>query len=71
MRRIVDLPRDGYKRGTTDLDATQATLSAYRAARKEFARARAIYLPLTRSVRVFRELPEPQVESCGPSSTGL
>jgi chromosome partitioning protein len=54
MHLIVGLLRDGYRVGAIDLDARQATLSGYLAAREAFARARGIDLPLPRSVAVER-----------------
>jgi chromosome partitioning protein len=54
MHLIVGLLRDGYRVGAIDLDARQATLSAYLAAREAFARARGIDLPLPRYAAVHR-----------------
>jgi chromosome partitioning protein len=54
MHLIVGLLRDGYRVGAIDLDARQATLSAYLAAREAFARAKGIDLPLPRCVAVER-----------------
>jgi chromosome partitioning protein len=54
MHLIVGLLRDGYKVGAIDLDARQATLSAYLVARDVFARGKTLDLPVPRSVPVFR-----------------
>jgi chromosome partitioning protein len=54
MHLIVGLMRDGYRVGAIDLDARQATLTAYLAAREAFARARGIDLPVPKYVAVHR-----------------
>ena len=54
MHVIVALLRDGYRVGAIDLDARQATLSAYLVARAAFAKAREIDLPLPMSETVHR-----------------
>jgi chromosome partitioning protein len=54
MHVIVGLLRDGYRVGAIDLDARQATLSGYLAAREAFARARGLDLPLPRAAAVHR-----------------
>lgn len=54
MHLIVGLLRDGYKVGAIDLDARQATLTAYLAAREAFAKARNIDLPLPAYAAVHR-----------------
>lgn len=54
MHLIVGLLRDGYRVGAIDLDARQATLSGYLAAREAFARARGVDLPLPRAAAVHR-----------------
>jgi len=54
MHVIVALLRDGYCVGAIDLDARQATLSGYLAARTAFAEAKRLDLPLPRSVAVHR-----------------
>jgi len=54
MHVIVGLLREGYRVGAIDLDARQATLSAYLASREAFARAKGIDLPLPRSIAVHR-----------------
>ena len=46
MHLIVALLRDGYSVGAIDLDARQATLTDYLAARAAFARPSGIALPL-------------------------
>ncbi|MCW3474703.1 division plane positioning ATPase MipZ [Limobrevibacterium gyesilva] len=54
MHLIVGLLRDGYRVGAIDLDARQATLTAYLAAREAFAAGRGIALPLPRRAAVHR-----------------
>ena len=54
MHVIVGLLRDGYAVGAIDLDARQATLSGYLAARAAFAGSKGLDLPLPRSVAVHR-----------------
>lgn len=54
MHLIVSLLRDGYRVGAIDLDARQATLSGYLAARQAFAAARGIALPQPRHASVHR-----------------
>jgi chromosome partitioning protein len=54
MHVIVGLLRDGYRVGAIDLDARQATLTAYLAAREAFATGRQIDLPLPRRAAVVR-----------------
>ena len=54
MHLIVGLLRDGYRVGALDLDARQATLGQYLAARQEFARSRGAELPLPRFTAVER-----------------
>ena len=54
MHLIVALLRDGYRVGAIDVDARQATLSNYLAARAAFAQARGIDLPLPATVAVLR-----------------
>jgi len=54
MHVIVGLLRDGYRVGAIDLDARQATLSGYLAARAAFAEQRRIELPMPRSLAVPR-----------------
>jgi len=54
MHLIVALLRDGYRVGAIDLDARQATLTAYLAARETFAQARGIDLPLPLRAAVHR-----------------
>ena len=54
MHVIVGLLRDGYRVGAIDLDARQATLTAYLASREAFVAARGIALPLPRHAAVHR-----------------
>ncbi len=54
MHVIVGLLRDGYRVGAIDLDARQATLTAYLASREAFVKARGIDLPLPRYAAVHR-----------------
>jgi chromosome partitioning protein len=54
MHLIVGLLRDGYRVGALDLDARQATLGLYVAAREAFARTRGTDLPLPRFAPVER-----------------
>jgi len=56
MHLIVGLLRDGYRVGAIDLDARQATLSGYLAAREAFARGRRVDLPLPRFLAVQRSV---------------
>jgi chromosome partitioning protein len=54
MHLIVGLLREGYRVGALDLDARQATLSQYLAARQAFANTRAADLPVPRFAAVER-----------------
>jgi chromosome partitioning protein len=54
MHVIVGLLREGYRVGAIDLDARQATLSLYLAARAAFAAARGVALPMPRGIAVHR-----------------
>jgi chromosome partitioning protein len=54
MHLIVGLLRDGYRVGAIDLDARQATLTGYLAARAAFAAQHEIDLPMPRNVAVAR-----------------
>ncbi|MBS0559004.1 MAG: ATPase [Proteobacteria bacterium] len=54
MHLIVALLRDGYSVGAIDLDARQATLTNYLAARGAFAQAKGIDLPLPQYEAVLR-----------------
>jgi chromosome partitioning protein len=54
MHLIVGLLRDGYRVGAIDLDARQATLSAYLASRAAFAGRSGIDLPVPRAAAVHR-----------------
>jgi chromosome partitioning protein len=63
MHLIVGLLRDGYRVGAIDLDARQATLTAYLAAREAFARDKGIELPLPRHVAVHRSEKDSRAEA--------
>ena len=63
MHIIVGLLRDGYRVGAIDLDARQATLTAYLAAREAFAGARGIDLPLPRRAAVHRSDKDSRAEA--------
>jgi chromosome partitioning protein len=54
MHVIVGLMRDGYRVGAIDLDARQATLTAYLAAREAFAQAHGVDLPVPLRAAVHR-----------------
>ncbi len=54
MHVIVGLLRDGYRLGAIDLDARQATLAAYLAARVAFSASRQVALPVPRYASVYR-----------------
>ncbi len=54
MHLIVGLMRDGYRVGAIDLDARQATLTAYLASREAFAQSHGIELPLPLRAAVHR-----------------
>src|SRR5271166_5059523 len=54
MHLIVALLRDGHTVGAIDLDARQATLSGYLAARENFAAAKGLPLPGPKFVAVHR-----------------
>ncbi len=54
MHVIVGLLRDGYRVGAIDLDARQATLTGYLAAREAFAAAKGVPLPVPAHAAVFR-----------------
>jgi chromosome partitioning protein len=54
MHLIVGFMRDGYRVGAIDLDARQATLTNYLAARETFSRAKNIDLPMPRYAAVQR-----------------
>jgi chromosome partitioning protein len=56
MHLIVGLLRDGYRVGALDLDARQATLGQYLAARQDFARSHGADLPLPRFAAVERSM---------------
>ena len=63
MHLIVGLLRDGYRVGAIDLDARQATLTAYLAAREAFAAAKKIDLPLPRYAAVHRSERDSRAEA--------
>ena len=54
MHVIVGLLRDGYRVGAIDLDARQATLTGYLAAREAFSVAKGIALPVPAYAAVHR-----------------
>ena len=54
MHVIVGLLRHGYRIGAIDLDARQATLAAYLAARGAFSASRQVVLPMPRYASVYR-----------------
>jgi len=54
MHLIVGLLRDGYRVGAIDLDARQATLGGYLAAREIFAAAKGVALPMPLRAAVHR-----------------
>ncbi len=63
MHVIVGLLRDGYRVGAIDLDARQATLTAYLAAREAFSAARGIALPLPERAAVHRSDKDSRAEA--------
>jgi chromosome partitioning protein len=54
MHLVVGLLRDGYRVGAIDLDARQATLAGYIAARETFVRTKGVTLPVPRVLTVGR-----------------
>lgn len=54
MHILISLARDGYQVGGIDLDARQATLSAYVAARAQFVKRTNVELPIPRCIAVSR-----------------
>ncbi len=54
MHLVVGLLRDGYRVGAIDLDARQATLAGYIAARETFVRTKGVTLPVPRVLTVVR-----------------
>jgi chromosome partitioning protein len=54
MHLIVGLLRDGYRVGAIDLDARQATLGGYLAAREAFSAAKGVALPMPLRAAVHR-----------------
>lgn len=69
MHIIVGLLRDGYRVGAIDLDARQATLSAYLGAREAFARGKSINLPLPRFAAVHRSMLDSRTEADAEEAT--
>ncbi|MDE2200911.1 MAG: AAA family ATPase [Rhodospirillales bacterium] len=63
MHLIVGLLRDGYRVGAIDLDARQATLSAYLTARRVFAEGRRLALPLPAYEAVHRSERDSRAEA--------
>lgn len=63
MHLIVGLLRDGYRVGAIDLDARQATLTGYLAAREAFALAKGIALPLPERAAVHRSAHDSRAEA--------
>jgi len=63
MHVIVGLLRDGYRVGALDLDARQATLNHYLAARAGFAQARKADLPMPVHTAVERSLRDSRTEA--------
>ncbi len=63
MHVIVGLLRDGYSVGAVDLDARQATLSGYLAARTAFAERSGVALPQPRFVAVHRSERDSRAEA--------
>ncbi|MGH7190475.1 MAG: division plane positioning ATPase MipZ, partial [Acetobacteraceae bacterium] len=63
MHLIVGLLRDGFRVGAIDLDARQATLGAYVAAREAFVAARGVALQLPRLVVVQRSEADSRAEA--------
>ena len=63
MHVIVGLLRDGYRVGAIDLDARQATLSGYLAARAAFAERSGVALPQPRFAAVHRSERDSRAEA--------
>ncbi|MCC6716443.1 MAG: AAA family ATPase [Acetobacteraceae bacterium] len=63
MHLIVGLLRDGYRVGAIDLDARQATLTGYLAAREAFAAAKGLALPVPKHAAVHRSLHDSRAEA--------
>jgi chromosome partitioning protein len=63
MHLIVGLLRDGYRVGAIDLDARQATLGGYLAAREAFAAAKGVALPMPRRAAVHRSERDSRAEA--------
>ncbi len=63
MHLIVGLLRDGYRVGAIDLDARQATLTGYLAAREAFAAAKGVALPQPVRAAVHRSERDSRAEA--------
>ena len=63
MHLIVGLLRDGYRVGAIDLDARQATLGGYLAAREAFAAAKGVALPMPLRAAVHRSERDSRAEA--------
>lgn len=63
MHLIVGLLRDGYRVGAIDLDARQATLTGYLAAREAFVAAKGVALPLPERAAVHRSERDSRTEA--------
>jgi chromosome partitioning protein len=71
MHLIVGLLRDGYRVGAIDLDARQATLTGYIAAREAFAQAKGIVLPLPAHAAVHRSERDSRAEAEAEETEGF
>jgi chromosome partitioning protein len=71
MHLIVGLLRDGYRVGAIDLDARQATLTGYIAAREAFARAKGLALPLPAFAAVHRSERDSRAEAEAEETEGF
>ena len=69
MHLIVGLLRDGYTVGAIDLDARQATLGGYLAARVAFAEQRGIALPVPQALAVHRSETDSRAEAEADETT--
>jgi chromosome partitioning protein len=63
MHLIVALLRDGYRVGAIDLDARQGTLGGYLQARRAFADARGLDLPVPEAAAVYRSDKDSRAEA--------
>lgn len=63
MHLIVGLLRDGYRVGAIDLDARQATLGGYVAAREAFVSARGVVLKVPRLIAIPRSEADSRVQA--------